>query len=105
MSRISGKRLAALLLAAAMLFAPTVLAEEQQDIIDVSQLTPQQINYKTTVAFRGSFVKETSLSASEYFPLTYNIKFDQSNAKFAEYTVKRGDVVQAGDVLAKFTIT
>lgn len=105
MSRTKEARLAALLLAALLMCAPTALGEEQQDIIDVSELTPQQINYNTTEVICGEFVKETSTSASEYFPLTYNVKFDQSNAKFVEYTVKRGDVVKAGDMLARFTIT
>ena len=104
MSRIKEARLAALLLAAMLMCASAALGEEQ-DIIDVSELTPQQINYNTTEVIRGEFIKETSTSASEYFPLTYNVKFDQSNAKFVEYTVKRGDVVKAGDVLARFTIT
>ncbi len=104
MSRIDAKRLIALLTALVLLGTAAAWAEEQQDIIDASQLTPQQINYKTTEVVRGSYIKETMNSASVYYPLTYNIRFEQSNAKFVEYTVKRGQAVKAGDVLAKFTI-
>ena len=106
MSRIDMRRLAAFLLAV-LLISTAAAAEEtqRQDIIDASQLTPQQINYKTTEVVVGSFVKESTTSASEYYPLTYNVQFDQSNAKFVEFTVKRGDTVKAGDVLARFNIT
>lgn len=105
MSRIDRIRLAALLMTAVLLCAPEARAEEAQDIIDVSRMTPEQINYKTEEVTLGSFVKEASQSASEYFPLTYNVWFEGSNAKFVEYTVKRGDAVKAGDVMARFTIT
>ena len=105
MSRIRRTSLAALLLSAVLILSPQAMASEKQDIIDADQLTPQQINYNTVEVEKGSFIKETSNSAQEYFPLTYNVWFDQSNAKFLEYTVKRGDTVKAGDVLARFTIT
>jgi len=105
MSRIKAEKLLAALLSVLFFLSPGAKASEQQDIIDAAQLTPQQINYRTTAVERGCFVKQTNASASEYYPLTYNIRFDQGNAKFIEYTVKRGDVVKAGDVLARFTIT
>lgn len=106
MSRIDMRRLAAFLLAVLLMGASAEAQEtEQQDIIDASQLTPQQINYKTTEVIAGSFVKEATSSASEYYPLTYDVQFGQSNAKFVEFTVKRGETVKAGDVLARFYIT
>lgn len=104
MSRIRMKRLL-LLIVAALLAVSTAQASEAQDIIDAAQLTPQQINYKTTEVRVGSFTKQANATASEYYPLTYNVRFEQSNAKFVEYTVSRGDEVKAGDVLARFTIT
>ena len=105
MSRINSIRRAALLMAAMLLCMPAAQAEMTQDIIDVSTLTQQQINYKTVEAALGSYVREVSQSASEYFPLTYNVRFDQSNAKFVEFTVKRGQEVKKGDVMARFAIT
>lgn len=105
MSRINRTRRAALLLTVMLLCVPAAQSEEAQDILDVSALTPQQINYKTVEATLGSYVREVSQSASEYFPLTYNVKFDQNNAKFIEFTVKRGQQVKKGDVMARFNIT
>lgn len=105
MSRIKMKRLLILMMAVLLIPSAAQASETTQDIIDAAQLTPQQINYKTTEVRIGSFVKEANTNASEYYPLTYNVRFDKSNAKFVEYTVKRGDAVKAGDVLARFTIT
>lgn len=104
MSRIDRKRLPALILALAVCMAAPAAAE-QQDIIDASQLTPQQVNYKTVEAERGSYIKEANSSATEYFPYTYAVRYEYSGAKFVEYTVKRGDEVKAGDVIARFTVT
>lgn len=103
MSKVNAKKLLALLLPV-MLLALPVMASEQQDLIDIQQLTQQQISYKTSQVYTGSFIKETSTVGTAYFPLTYKVAFDGSDAKFVEYTVAEGDTVKAGDVLARFSI-
>lgn len=103
MSRINAKGLLILMAAALALSGPAAAGEE--DILRTEQLAPEQVNYKTTGVELGSFEKLTNTTASEYYPLTYSIRYDNSSAKFLEYTVTRGTEVKKGDVLARFVIT
>lgn len=103
MSRIDMKKLLLLTLAAVLLISSAAYAG--QDILPVDKRVQELVNYKTEPVVRGTYLKTTMNGASEYFPLTYNVRFMYSDAKFVEYTVKRGDVVKKGDILARFTIT
>jgi len=104
MSRIDVKRLLILMLTAALAFL-SVGAWAEEDILQVDQLAPEQVNYRTATVETGIFEKTVNVSASEYYPLTYNVRFEGSDAKFVEYTINRGAEVKKGDVLAKFEIT
>lgn len=104
MSRINGRRQLIGTLAAALLLLTTVSYAEE-DILNVDELTPEQVNYKTEAVSLGVFEKTNSYTASEYYPLTYGVSFENSGAKFIEYAVARGDEVKKGDVLARFEIT
>lgn len=103
MSRINLKRL--LLVALTVVFCVSGTCAAQQDILSGDQLTQEEINYKTETVRRGTFERSVSNTVSEYYPLTYPLRYEGANAKFIEYTVSRGDVVKAGDVLARFEIT
>lgn len=103
MSRINVKKLLLLTLSAAFLVSSAGLAE--QDILPPEDRVVEQVNYKTEEVTPGAYLKTTMNAGSEYYPLTYHVRAEYGNAKFVEYTVKRGDAVKKGDVLARFTIT
>ena len=105
MSRIKTVRLLSFVLAVLLFMNTVVLASEPQDIIDASQMTPQQFNYQTIEAERGSLIKKVTIPALKYYPLTYSLRFDNNGAKFVEYLVEYGDTVKAGDILARFTVS
>ncbi len=52
----------------------------------------------------GVYEKLNNASAEEFYPHTYYLGTDMSNAYFAEYHVTRRQEVQAGQVLATFTL-
>ena len=101
MSRINGKKLLLLMLAGILLVSNAAFAE---DILVADERVQEQINYKTETVRIDDYVKTISNSATLYYPMTYSVHFESSNAKFVEYAVKRGDAVKKGDVLARFTI-
>ena len=113
MSKNKFIRTAALALAVLSLSSSVAFAAETpaapQDIIDVEQFMQEQGTagqgvYETAVAERGTFVMEATTNAVQYYPYTYNLCFENGSAKFLTYTVKKGDEVKKGDVLARFTI-
>ncbi len=104
MSRIDAKKLLLLGLTAACMAAPVAQAE-QQDILPASERIQEQVNYRTETVRIDDYVKTATAGSSEYYPLTFNVRFEYNNAKFVEYTVTRGTAVKKGDVLARFTIT
>lgn len=104
MSRINlKKQLLPLMICVLLCVSGAVCAE--QDIIRSDMMTLEEVNYNTITVTSGTFDRPVTNSVSEYYPLVYPLKFDGVNAKFLEYTVKRGDEVKAGDVLARFSIT
>ncbi len=103
MSRIKTARMLSLILTGLMLASGLAGAEE--DILNAAELEPEQINYRTQTVTVGQISRSVNATATEYYPLTYPLRFDGAEAKFLEFTVARGDEVKAGDVLARFTIT
>ncbi len=100
-------------LAALLFMTPAVSASElqdgakrePQDLIDITQIPSEDLVYSETAqAEYGDFVNEINVMAHKYYPMTYNVAFDQTGAKFLEFTVKTGDKVKKGDVLARFTV-
>lgn len=102
MSRTNRKKLLLLGLCALLCLQGAGFAE--QDIIGSDQMTVEEVNYNTVTVSSGTFERPVSNSLTEYYPLVHPLKFEGANAKFVEYTVKRGDEVKAGDVLARFEI-
>ncbi len=100
MSRIDGMRLLAVFLLVALLSGTA-----GADVLSGDQLKQEEVNYRTETVQTGTFEKTVSTSASEYYPLTKQVRYKYSNAKFIEYTVSRGEEVREGDVLARFRIT
>ena len=105
MSRINRKKLLIPAFCLCLLLCGQTAGLAQEDIIASDQMTVEEVNYNTVTVVSGTFERPVSNSLSEYYPLVYPLKFEGSNAKFIEYTVKRGDEVKAGDVLARFEIT
>ena len=112
MSRNKAGKWLSLSLAAILFLSPVVSASETQekdksepqDIIDLTQIENEnELISETAQAERGSFIVEDRIIAHKYYPMVYNLSFDQTGAKFLEFTVKTRDVVKKGDVLARFT--
>ena len=112
MSRNKAGKWLSLSLAAILFLSPVVSASETQekdksepqDIIDLTQIENEnELISETAQVERGSFIVEDRIIAHKYYPMVYNLSFDQTGAKFLEFTVKTRDVVKKGDVLARFT--
>lgn len=97
-----GKRL--LPLALAMLLMVSPVKASGQSLIDSEQLAQQQVSYNTAKVQLGSFVKEYNVPAQVHYPLQHGLKLEKNGAIFAEFTVKEGQTVNKGDVLARFTV-
>lgn len=116
MSKTKLWRCVALALAVLLFLTPAVSASEPkeseeeeekyvpQDLIDLTQVQEEVITYETVEVVRGSFVNEVNVPTSPYRAFDYNLKFPRNDAKFLEFTVKKGDEVKKGDVLARFTV-
>ena len=100
MSGIDKKRLALFLLLALLL--PGALGE---DLLSGDALKPEEVNYRTETVRRGVYEKTVSGTASVVYPITCQVTYEYSQARFLEYAVSRGDAVRAGDVLARFRMT
>lgn len=77
---------------------------ESESLISEDMIKAETVNYKTHVVETGTYEKTVSAQAAEYYPYTYNLRFEGSSAKFVEYKVGRGQQVSAGDVLAVFAL-
>jgi len=100
MSRI--KTIAALALCLCML-AATALSESES-LISEEMIKAETVNYETHVVETGTYEKTVSAQGVEYYPYTYNLRYEGATAKFAEYRVERGDQVKAGDILAVMSL-
>ena len=100
---LRNKRLTALLLAALLLLtAGAALAEA--DLIAPEDIKADEVNYNTSVAEKGDFVKTVTTGGVEYYPLVTPARYHGDTAIFEKWMVKRGDVVTAGDVLVKINV-
>lgn len=91
-------------LALALLLTVSPVKATDQSLIDPEQVEDQQATYNTAQVQLGSFAKESSATATVYYPLQNAMKLDANGAIFAEFTVKEGQKVSKGDVLARFTM-
>lgn len=101
---MSRNKTAILLLLCLLVCLGRVMAESESLISD-EMIQEQTVNYsKTAVVQRGTYEKKATTSCSEYYPYTYSLRCELSNAKFVEYRVERRSEVKAGDVLAVFSV-
>ena len=97
-----GKRLLTTFLAISLCVLPMVAAA-QEDLIDDQQQIQQEVTYRTDVVRMGTFTKESTFSATEYYPCSRDVVCPEEGRIFAEYAVSRGDQVKAGDVLVRLS--
>lgn len=95
-------RLLAILLALMMYILP-VMVSAQEDLIGQDQIIQQEVTYRTDTVQRGTFVKETTFSAAEYYPCSWKVACPKNGAIFVEYAVSQGAQVKAGDVLVRLS--
>lgn len=105
MSKI--RRLTALLMllcveSAALLgaFCMDCAAAGREDLISADAISPETANYRTMAVERGDYSVSAQGPASILYPVTYSVRYEGIPARFAEFTVSKGDYVQQGDVLA-----
>lgn len=96
------QRLLAILLVLVICVLP-MMVSAQGDLIDPNQEIQQEVTYQTDTVRRGTFTKETTFSASEYYPCNWSIACPVKDAAFVEYTVNLGAQVKAGDVLVRLS--
>ena len=96
MSRI--KAVAAFVLCLCLVAAPA--CAESPSLISEEMIKAETVNYETYTVETGTYEKEVTAQASEYYPYTYSLRYEGMTGKFVEYKVSRGDTVKAGDVLA-----
>lgn len=77
---------------------------ESEYIISSDMIKNDVVNYETAKIEIGTFEKNFSASAKEYYPYTYSLRFDQTGARVREICVSRNDKVKQGDVLAVFDL-
>lgn len=93
-------RLPALLLC--LLLLCTSAAAESVNLIPEDRIVSNSVNYETLFVSNGTYERTYSIAAESFYPYTYNLRFDGKNMKFDKCTVKRGEMVKKGDVLALF---
>lgn len=96
----------AAVLAFLWLCLPFLSAQAQSEsLIPQEMIRNEAVHYsRTAAAEKGVFEKSFSASAAEYYPQTYTLGAEVSNASFEKYHVTRNQEVHAGDVLATFTL-
>ena len=95
--------------AAAMLFMTAAFlggcgGSEEEAPIGENLLAPEQVNYDTVQAEKGDYIRTAAGSVQIYYPVTADLCWDESEARFREFLVRKGDEVKAGDALAVFDI-
>ena len=73
-------------------------------LISQDKIKTESANYDTYTVQPSVYEKKNTSSVSEFYPYTYSLRFEQKGATFVEYTVRRGDEVKKGDVLAIFEL-
>lgn len=75
-------------------------AAAEETLLTPEEAAPGAANYKTATVEIGSYVKDFSSGGEEYYPITFDARCETQNASFVEYTVKKKDWVEKGDVIA-----
>ena len=62
------------------------------------------VRYNTVTVRRGDYVMTQTEITQLHYPIGYDLKFENDEARFVEYKVNHNDQVKAGDVLAEFIV-
>ncbi|WP_251209331.1 efflux RND transporter periplasmic adaptor subunit [Acetatifactor aquisgranensis] len=103
MSRIKALATAALIAAAASL-GGCGNSEQEEPLYREDFIAPEQANYDTVQIETGDYIRTAAGSVRIYYPVTADLRWDESQARFREFLVRKGDEVKAGDALAVFDI-
>lgn len=103
MSRI--KTVAAVMLLVAV-GAVTACAdtEPEETLYSEKILAPEQANYDTVQVAEGDYVKTAGGSVRVYYPVTASLRWEEGDARFREFLVRKGQEVKKGDALVTFDI-
>lgn len=101
---LKNKRALILLCGLMLLPLPASAADSSDSLISNAMIQAETANYDTYVVEPLAYERSYTSSAKEYYPHSYNLRYEGDEAKFVEYLVKRGDEVKVGDVLARFTL-
>jgi len=83
----------------------TCAVAQSPSLISQDLIQTETVHYsKTAVVEETVFERSYQAAASEFYPHTYTLSAEVSNASFVEYRVARRQAVQAGDVLAVFAL-
>lgn len=74
------------------------------DLIDPDQQIQEEVVYQTAQVYTGTFTRETSFPATEFYPYSWDISVEQSGAVLEAYAVSSGAQVKAGDVLLQYRV-
>lgn len=77
---------------------------ESPNLISESSLKNESVNYKTAVVELGTYERMVSTSATAYYPVVCDVRYEGESARFGEFLVERKDEVKKGDVLATFEV-
>ena len=95
-------RISALILALVIMFIPALA--ESENLISQDMIKADTANYNIVVVEPSVFERSVSTGATEYYPHYQTISAEVDNARFVEYLVARNDIVQKGDILARFSL-
>ena len=100
-----GKVFLSLLLTMLMLSSLSGCGEEPSDVLlDTIVTDAASPNYQTTTVYRGTFEKTKSGGGTIYYPDVTEVSFGRQGAILEELLVAPGDTVNAGDVIAVFSV-
>ncbi len=97
-------KVAALSLTALLCLTACGSGEQSQTLLQEELMTSQQANYKTVQVETGEYIKTVSGKVSFVYPLQTSLYWENSNARYREVLVRRGQEVKEGDVLMIFDI-
>ena len=95
---------AAMCLTAALCLTACGGEEQKQTLLSEELMTSQQANYKTVSVEMGEYAKNFEAKVTVAYPFHTSLYWEESNARYREVLVSRGQAVKEGDVLMIFDI-
>lgn len=96
-------RIKMLIAALLSLLLPFACAESDS-LISEELIKSEAAHYKTETVKLGTFERSVSTAATDFNPITCEVRFEGAGARFGEYLVERRDEVKQGDALATFDL-